>query len=109
MQKLLDVSKGIGYLNSIDLTTYNLISDLLPKFITDSPETKTLLYLNGDYSKETYKWLYNIIILNLYYLCLSSLQSMKLIDLELELEDLNVITDLKIQEQENTLVGKLDP
>lgn len=34
---------------------------------------------------------------------------MKLIDLELELEDLNVITDLKIQEQENTLVGKLDP
>ena len=45
---------------------------------------------------ETYKWLYNLTILNLYYLCISSLQTIDLINLELD--DLDIWTEIKRQE-----------
>jgi hypothetical protein len=43
---------------------------------------------------ETYKWLYNLILLNLYYLCLSSL-----IKIQSEFEDEDLIQDLHYKKE----------
>ena len=105
VQKILDVTAGKGYLSSIDLSTYPLYSELLPYFITELDPDKSFLWINGDNSMETFKWLYNLMILNLYFLCLTTLKSINL--LTIEYEDFDVITDLKLQEK--MLLSKLDP
>lgn len=49
-------------------------TDLLASFLTDSESIEGLEYVNGEKSMETSKWLYNIIKLSLYYLCISRLE-----------------------------------
>jgi hypothetical protein len=55
----------------------------------------------GDYSKETYKLLYNILILNLYYLTILALDNLNFAEIE---ED--TVTNMRVKEKE--LYAKLD-
>jgi hypothetical protein len=54
-QSQLDATQCKGYLNSIDLSTFPIFSELLPYFITESDQSKSCLNINGDKSMETYK------------------------------------------------------
>jgi hypothetical protein len=105
LQTELDLTQGTGYLNTLNLLNFNYFVELLPYFFTESEGDNVLPYFNGELSMETYKWLYNLTILNLYYLCLASLESINLVDIGLD--DLDILTDLK--RQESVLLGKLDP
>jgi hypothetical protein len=93
----LDSSTNKGFLPSYDLSKFPIISDLLGSFIVDGNEE----YIKGIKSMETYKWLYNFIILSLYLFTIESLQ------LDEELGDLELIGDLKTKERE--LFERLDP
>jgi hypothetical protein len=55
-----------GYLTTIDLTTFPIVSELLASFIKGDYGFESLKFINGDESMESYKWIYNIVILNLY-------------------------------------------
>ena len=104
-QKALDSVGRKGYLNSVDLTTYPLVSELLPFFINTASETDYCEFINGSKSMDTFKWLHNILQLNNYLLCLLALKGIQQScdpDLETDLE-----TDLKIRER--VLFSKLDP
>lgn len=52
------VSKG--FLNKVDLRDFPIISSLIPDFTDD------INYIKGHSSYETYKWIFNIIILGIY-------------------------------------------
>jgi hypothetical protein len=105
--KTIDRLTSKGYLNSQDLRSYAILSELLPRFITSSKESEWIEYVNGEKSMESYKWLYNILILTLYFLCISSLyKGIEGGDPEL-LADSDLLTDLKIQER--VLFSRLDP
>ena len=67
--QLLDKQNSKGYINSLDLTKVPLISELLPYFISGVEYDK---FINGEFSMESYKWMYNLIILTLYFLTLES-------------------------------------
>jgi len=54
---------------------------------------------------ESYKWLYNIILLNLYYLCLTSLKRLEK-EKEKELGDDDNLTSIKVFER--TLYSRLE-
>ena len=49
-----------GYLNNHDLSKYPIISKLIDSFTTNED------YINGEFSHESFKWLYNIINLSIY-------------------------------------------
>ena len=68
IQKL-DKFQSKGYINTLDLTNVPIISELLPYFIRGCEHD---IFIDGDMSMESYKWLYNIIILSLYLLTLES-------------------------------------
>jgi hypothetical protein len=57
-----------------------------------------LVFINGEQSMESFKWLYNIVILTLYLLTIDSLQSINLDDAEEMEEDID--TDLKLLERQ---------
>jgi hypothetical protein len=40
IQNSLDVTRGKGYLTTLDLTTYPMIQELLPYFITNADESE---------------------------------------------------------------------
>ena len=97
----LDLLRGKGYLNSLNLTTYPVIQELLVYF-THSTECND--YLNGDRSMDVYKWLYNLLILNLYYLTISTINT---VECKKNFEDLeDVLADLKMFER--LLFSKID-
>jgi hypothetical protein len=84
-----------GFLNSEDLTILPLVSEFLPSFFNSEYASDITTYINGEKSKETYKWLYNLIILTLYFLCCISLQ--KIVDNESI--DSDLISDFKYKER----------
>lgn len=51
---------GKGYLNHYDLSKFPIMSKLIGNF------TKNEDYINGQFSHESYKWLYNLIQLSIY-------------------------------------------
>lgn len=102
--KALESVAAKGYLNCHNLLKFPVVSELLPSFVHDSPECEKIAYLNGPRSMDCYKWLYNLIILNLYYLCCSSIENACL-NLELEDEE-DLVLDLKMLER--VLFSKLD-
>ena len=94
----LDSTARKGYLNTTDLTdfiTFPIVSDLLPSFLPDVNSIETIAFVNGKKSMESYKWIYNIIILTLYYFALDTIQRSSK-DLEVEVD---LITDLKTKER----------
>ena len=103
--QVLDSSVGKGYINSLNLAQLPLIKDLLPAFIINYQE-ESIEYINGEKSMESYKWMYAIIILTLYYLCLSSIEQIEKVETEDVDVDVDVLTALKITE--GNLWGRLD-
>lgn len=94
-----------GYLNCHNLINFPVVSEFLPSFFNESTECEKLAYLNGPRSMDCYKWLYNFLILTLYYLCCVSIEKVALnFDSEVDSEDL--LLDLKTLER--VLFSKLD-
>ena len=60
-----------GFINTCDVREYPVIKELAEAFTTDSK------FLMGKDFFETYKWVYNIIILNLYYMSVDTEESLK--------------------------------
>lgn len=89
----LDSSTCRGFITGYDLRKYPIISDILPCFTSEEK------YISGAKSQESYKWLYNLIHLNLYMSCVEKLQTSDLIEC-------NTLQDLKVLEKE--LFGRLD-
>jgi len=91
----LDSSTNKGFLTGYDLTTYPIISELLTSFITEDGKE----YVNGIESMESYKWIYNIVILNLYVYTLEILS--RCID--------NDNLENEMLDKSRELYGRLDP
>ena len=92
----LDSQVNKGFMTRFDLTQYPLINEVLPSFF-DLEEDD--VYVRGHESMEGYKWLYNLIILNLYYYILDCQKTPEII-----MEDL--LTDFSYLEKE--LYQRLD-
>jgi hypothetical protein len=92
----LDCTTSKGFLTSHDLSEFPIISELLSSFITGD----CVEYINGDKSMESYKWLYNFILITLYNLCIETIHT-KVSD------ETDLISDFLVLEQE--LYGRLDP
>gem|GEM_PF-1417762 len=97
---ILDHNTSKGYINDLDLTKYPIISEFLSFFIAD--ESKAEEFIRGNKAMESYKWIYNIIVLNLYLLTIETLHKLDPLAIETEL-----VTDFKTKSLE--LYGKLDP
>lgn len=89
----LDSSTNKGFLPCYDLSKFPIISELLGSFLIVQNDE----WVKGCKSMETYKWLYNFVLLSLYLLCLESLK----------LEDLENFSEFKCKERE--LYERLDP
>jgi len=96
----LESSTSKGFLNTQDLNLFPVLSEIIPSFVLEG-EMNGKEFINGEKSMECYKWLYNLIILNLYLLCLEELNK----DLTIEAND--VVSDLRAKESE--LYSMLDP
>lgn len=94
----LDSSTNKGFLHSYDLSRFPIISDLLPSFLSSDDAG----FIKGESSMETYKWLYNLITLNLYVFCVESIKIGECIEVCID-----ALEDLK--EKEKELYGRLDP
>jgi hypothetical protein len=92
-----------GYLSTVDLTTYPIVSDFLPVFLNGDQGVASLDFINGSKSKECFKWIYNFILLNLYYLTILTLQTLSFEELE---SDSDLVTDFHVKERE--LFSKID-
>jgi len=97
MLTVLESPTNKGFLACYDLTTFPIVAEILPCLL-QGVESK---FLNGEKSRESYKWVYNIVILNLYLLCLETISGL---DLNSETEEL-----VDIQNVAEELLSKLDP
>jgi hypothetical protein len=61
-----------GFVTDYDLTKYPIIAEILPLF---SDCDKDDSYIRGVCSMESYKWLYNLVLLNLYLFCLDCIKT----------------------------------
>lgn len=95
----LESSTSKGFLPSVDLTKFPIVADLLQPFLQGS-ESEVKPYITGNKTMETYKWIYNIIILILYLTCLESIGGTNSIESD-ELIELKCL--------EKDLYGRLDP
>lgn len=79
--RLLQSTDSKGYLNSIDLRKLPLISDFINLLVLEKEETiigddgiekviktRSLSHISGVHSMVTFKWLYNVLILNIFTL-----------------------------------------
>jgi hypothetical protein len=101
VQKGLESVGSKGYLNNLDLTSFSVVGKILPFCFNQTNGIEALQIINGAKSKESYKWLYNILLLSLYHLCVSSIGQ---INDELD-EDL--VSELLAQER--IFFAKIDP
>lgn len=97
---MLESSTSKGFLSTQDLRLFPVFSEILPSFLIGDIENTTE-FINGEKSMDSYKWLYNVIIVNLYLLCLEELNK------DLTNEKIDVLSDLKVKESELYLM--LDP
>ena len=91
-----------GFITSQDLTKFPIVSEILPLFILPSDEASISEYVCGDKSMESYKWIYNLILLTLYLRCIETLHTVD----PLELTVKEIVTDLKSKELE--IYSRLD-
>jgi hypothetical protein len=80
----LDSISKKGYLASTDLRDFPIVSDFLPFFLYNS-NSNSKEFINGVNTVESYKWIYNIVILSLYLLTIDSLNCLNLEDVEPDL------------------------
>ena len=99
---VLESSTSLGFLPTLDLRKFPIISDLLQPFLLSVKENEVEEYVCGDKSMETYKWLYNLIILILYQICIETLSS-----IDLSVANTEKIEELKLTE--NEMYSRLDP
>ena len=100
---VLESYTSVGFLSTTDLTKFPIVSELLQPFLLSVNPIEVKEYINGNKSMESYKWIYNLIVVSLYIVCLESLQS----NLANTLDSEDVIVDLRVKEQE--LYSRLDP
>jgi hypothetical protein len=93
-------STSQGFVNNQDLSRFPLVSEILPSLLIAGGDS--MEYQNGSKSMESYKWIYNLIILSLYQLCLESLHST-----DLATGHADLILDLRSLERD--LYERLDP
>ena len=92
----LDSSTKQGYLTHHDLRKFPVLGEILPSFCAMEESC-----VNGEFTMECYKWLYNLVLLNLYVLLVEILQrSTSVTDEEIE---------HKIKAFEIDLLTRLDP
>lgn len=94
-----DSSANKGFLISHDLQSFPIISELLPSFLQCETKAAVVAFTAGDKSMESYKWLYNFILLTLYLLCLESQNTIGISE-ELQTE---------LTELEKEIYDRLDP
>jgi len=89
-----------GFLNDPNLEKYPIISNFI-KYLTKSPD-----YLRLDKSSESYKWIFNIILLSLHELIVKTI-----VRIETENENENQISDLMADfiNLNKEILAKLDP
>ena len=99
-------SFGKGYLNNTDLTTYPLIKEVLPAFINmGKADGEAFEFIKGNKVMLTYKWIYNLVLLNLYMVCWKTLHT-----LEPKLEEVGEVDSiLDFIATERALHKRLDP
>jgi hypothetical protein len=93
----LESSTSAGFLPSHNLLEFPVISVLLPSFILGGKE-----YVQGGKSTESYKWIYNLLILSLSLVCVDTMQRTVITP-----SNADKVRILKTTEQE--LYGRLDP
>ena len=99
--KEIEVILNTGYLNTHNLFDYPIINDLITLFVSNED------YINGKFSHESYKWLFNIIHLTIYRELIEYENHYKL-SLNTRTEsELESFYELKIIL--NTVHSKLDP
>src|SRR5271156_5802151 len=59
----LDSATSKGFVTEYDLSKFPIFAEIIPLF-TDG--NKDDIYIRGSCSQESYKWLYNMLILNMY-------------------------------------------
>ena len=91
----LDSVGSKGYLTTQDLTKIPVISDILPSFFDEEDS----VYVRGDKAFEGYKWLYNLLIINLYLFSLDCVKTPEIV------RD-DYLTEFRYYEQE--LYSRLD-
>jgi hypothetical protein len=94
--KCLDSSVANGFLTHTDLVRFPIISEFLSCFVD---REKDLSFVDGLNSAECYKWIYNVLNINLYMLCVDSIKIPELVQQD-------VLTEFKNMEKE--LLGRLD-
>lgn len=87
-----------GFVNELDISKYPIISDLAVSF------TKHPKYLKGKEIFETYKWVFNILVLNLYFITVQ-------VESDFFKEEADSESDLRsdFAVLSRNLYGKLDP
>lgn len=91
----LDSSTIKGFLPQHDLSLFPVVSEILPSFCSMDKNC-----VNGEFSMECYKWIYNLVQLNMYMLIVECLGR------ETELDE-DVECNLKALE--NAVLSRLDP
>lgn len=99
---VLDSSTNKGFLARSDLNTFPIISELLPSFLLAGSDEEKLKHISGDLSMESYKWLYNLLLLQLYQFCIGCLTSQTI-----KTENPDLVTDIESQARE--IFARLDP
>lgn len=95
---------GKGYLNKTDLTKFPIIKEILPFFIKTPRDKIEQAYdfILGDRAKDSYQWIYNLIVLNLYQVCLEQIKNS-----DPQIAESDLIINLRFREK--VLYKRLDP
>lgn len=97
IQEKIESSTNKGFLPCHDISKFPVISEMLTCFLLDSTD---LEFVCGK-SMESYKWLYNLILLNLYIISIETIKT------NMNTRKVDELTDLKVKERE--LYSLLDP
>jgi hypothetical protein len=100
---LLDSSTNKGFLTSYDISKFPIFQELLPSFLTKDDS-----YMHGINSMEGYKWVYNVIIINLYLFSLESIQTPEIVlaDVLIEFQNLSKALLLRLDSSIRTKIQK---
>jgi hypothetical protein len=100
---LLDSSTNKGFLTTYDISKFPIFQELLPSFLTTDDS-----YKNGLNSMEGYKWVYNVIILNLYLFSLESIQTPEnvIADVLIEFQNISKALLLRLDSSIRTFIQK---
>lgn len=101
MLTVLEGPTNKGFLSSMNLSDFPILSDLLPSFLQNDTGSERKEYISGTLSGESYKWIYNFLIMTLYLFCIETQMFEEL------KENKDLALNLKNQERE--LYGRLDP